>query len=709
MALRAKPQADRGRKLTQGWGLSIGLLATVCAAAGEAAAQAVPQQSEQPPAAASNVTSYKPDFFVQFRPNTAMDMVGRIPGFVFDQGSGDRGFSGTAGNVLIDGQRPPSRSESLSSIIARIPAGGVERIDVIRGGADGIDMQGKAIVANIVRKKDAGLTGSVNGTLSVTDVGDVAPNATVQLRNQVDGQLLEGSLSLVRSEGSNDNTFVRVAPDGAVLRQGQSGAESVYQRVEMAGAWETTWLGGKLRLNGLAGGNWLTFTGGAQFAIPGGQQGNTGEEENLSGEAGLRYSRNLEGGYAFEVVGFQSLRSRERDTAFQRSGVTGQADYMSGSRVRAESGESIGRVTLQAPKMGGWSFEAGGEVVYNFSEQDNGFTFNGLPVNLGGDRFRVDELRADGFVAATWAATPQINVETGLRYEWSRIEADSNAGVSEKTLTYFKPRLNVSWAPEQGHQWNARLERKVDQLSFSGFASAAAFDEAIFGIGNPELEPEKLWEAELRYERQFGGQNSFVVSYRHQLYEDVLGRSILIVPGTPPDLDQEFEITRNGGEGQTGKLELTGSTELDSWGMPGGIFLFGGTLIDTELTDPVTGEKHDVNEAMPWQWNVSLQQTLGNGEFRWAVFLQDNASQYEWEPHYRNRYSNGTFLGANITWKPWAGWTFGAGVNNIIADDSVARFEFYDAPRTIGAIPTYTDTDRSQQRRNFFISVRRNF
>ena len=42
-----------------------------------------------------------------------------------------------------------------NSILQRIPAASVERIEVIRGSAPGIDMQGQSVVANVVRKKDA--------------------------------------------------------------------------------------------------------------------------------------------------------------------------------------------------------------------------------------------------------------------------------------------------------------------------------------------------------------------------------------------------------------------------------------------------------------------------------------------------------------------------------------------------------------------------
>ena len=146
------------------------------------------------------------------------------------------------------------------------------------------------------------------------------------------------------------------------------------------------------------------------------------------------------------------------------------------------------------------------------------------------------------------------------------------------------------------------LSRKVDQLDFASFASAAAFEEEIFGVGNPEAEPEKSWTFELRYQRQFGGQNSLSATYTHVLTEDVLGRAILVVPGVPPAPARIFEITRNGGEATSDVFNVKGSFELDGLGMTGGILSFGGTLRETNLTDPVTGEDRDIDLVMPWEW-----------------------------------------------------------------------------------------------------------
>ncbi len=62
-------------------------------------------------------------------------MIVRLPGFRLDGGDSARGFAGTAGNVLINGERPTTKSENLEGILKRISATAVERVELIRGGA----------------------------------------------------------------------------------------------------------------------------------------------------------------------------------------------------------------------------------------------------------------------------------------------------------------------------------------------------------------------------------------------------------------------------------------------------------------------------------------------------------------------------------------------------------------------------------------------
>jgi hypothetical protein len=120
-----------------------------------AATPALAQEQVPQPAGGTSqqgVISYTPADFADARPNTALEMINRIPGFSFDGGDNVRGFAGAAGNVLIDGQRPTIKTDSLSDTLSRITIDQVERIDLIRGGASGIDMQGRTVVANVIRK-----------------------------------------------------------------------------------------------------------------------------------------------------------------------------------------------------------------------------------------------------------------------------------------------------------------------------------------------------------------------------------------------------------------------------------------------------------------------------------------------------------------------------------------------------------------------------
>ena len=171
--------------------LGIGLLAATCLVSATAAQAADAQGAS----ATSGVTSFPSAFFADARPNTAMDMVNRIPGFVFDGGAQVRGFSEGAGNVVIDGQRPTSKQDGLESILRRIPAGQVERIDLIRGGDRAIDMQGRTLIANVVRKKD----GVRQLVVTLVDdwtpsTGKQAPILKLEATRERDGVRTEASL-----------------------------------------------------------------------------------------------------------------------------------------------------------------------------------------------------------------------------------------------------------------------------------------------------------------------------------------------------------------------------------------------------------------------------------------------------------------------------------------------------------------------------------
>jgi len=154
----------------------------------QAAVAALPVAAPSPALAApQGVVSYPASYFARGNTNTALDMVNNLPNFTLDTGDSVRGFEGSAGNVLINGQRPTSKRDALDAVLQRIPASKVEHIDVIRGGAPGIDMQGKTVIANVRLKDGAGF----RGILAVA-------NQHVNDGRNLGGLRMEGSGSLPR-------------------------------------------------------------------------------------------------------------------------------------------------------------------------------------------------------------------------------------------------------------------------------------------------------------------------------------------------------------------------------------------------------------------------------------------------------------------------------------------------------------------------------
>ena len=80
----------------------------------------------------SQTQVYEPDYFTQFAPQTAADMVARLPGFeIRGNEGGARGFGEASLNILINGRRPSSKSSGANQILGRIPANNVTRIEIV--------------------------------------------------------------------------------------------------------------------------------------------------------------------------------------------------------------------------------------------------------------------------------------------------------------------------------------------------------------------------------------------------------------------------------------------------------------------------------------------------------------------------------------------------------------------------------------------------
>src|SRR5215204_5801430 len=161
---------------------SLSLLALSAALARPALAQ---EAEEQPLATAPapvsadslRTTRYEAAFFAPSAPQTALDIARLVPGFNLGLGDVDvRGFAQAAGNVVINGQRPSSKSESLTSVLRNIPAGQVVRVEVGPGDIYGAEYSTRSQVLNVILSEESGIDGNFTGSMRRLYTGLMVPD-----------------------------------------------------------------------------------------------------------------------------------------------------------------------------------------------------------------------------------------------------------------------------------------------------------------------------------------------------------------------------------------------------------------------------------------------------------------------------------------------------------------------------------------------------
>ena len=82
------------------------------------------------------------------------------------RGNNNRGFGAAAAQVLINGRRMSGKINNMSTALARIQATQVERIELIRGNAEGLDIRNEGIIYNVILQE-----GTENSFSSLLEVG----------------------------------------------------------------------------------------------------------------------------------------------------------------------------------------------------------------------------------------------------------------------------------------------------------------------------------------------------------------------------------------------------------------------------------------------------------------------------------------------------------------------------------------------------------
>ena len=569
------------------------------------------------------VISYEAAFFGRYNPVTALDMVRNLPGFQIDDGDGSRGFGGSAGNILINGERVAAKSETASDVLSRTPVASVERIDLIRGQTGGLDLRGQSVVANVILKDDAGAAAAweVENTVNLPAPG-VFPSGELSFRDKV------GALSYTiggeieryqfRSEGPERLT----GGDGALreLRQevfaetGFEGEASVNAQLNVG---QTA-----IRFNGSA--SYFEEDGGEtseRFRTGGVPpffvlQGDA--DDGLSFEVGGDIERSFGDRFAAKLIGIYRKDDERERGSLARGPSVDSAPIDTVSVSETIDTESILRLEMDYQGIPGHLIEIAAEGAVNsldsmfalFEDEGGGL----VPQSVPGANTKVEEIRGDFSVSDSFSIGA-IGVDAALAAETSTIE-QTGEFEAERSFFFWKPSLTATLSPDDRTQIRLRGLREVGQLDFFDFVSSADLGDEELALGNPELTPETNWTVDVALERRFGEIGVFSVTVFYDWIDDVQD----FLPA-----GEGLEVPGNIGAGVRRGLRAEGAAPLDAFGVSNSRLDFSGEYQFSRVTDPVTGETRRLSNEQGWEAQVEFRQDLTEQRWAWGwdIFFAD--------------------------------------------------------------------------------------
>lgn len=595
-------------------------------------AQDATQQAPAPgaPAAPASSTNdrtvYEAAFFAQFNPQTASDMVSQVPGFSLDGGDGRRGFSGSVGNLLIDGERPITKSQSLSGILSRIPASQVVRIEVLRGAAVAGDASGQSVLVNIVRVPTAGSgvwqAGFEYNRRILAPQGEASWSGRA---GRTEYGIGASYYSQFRDLPGYRNTY-----DANSVRTGFVDTPSPrnYREASINGNFATSLFGGRLSTTEQI--NYWRFH--AQNGLDFFDINNvkledfTGDftEHQTGFEVGVNYDRPVAGWdmSLVTLVNRRYYRNEEQDVDLNGAGGL---NFTLDQETKHDSGETILRGSLARSFGAPHRVEFGVEGARNTLDaqlaifQDTG----GGPslLTIPNANVTVEEDRWEAFASYTWRPNDRWSVETRLARESSILTftGDSN---QEVELAYIKPSIQVSRSFGGGNQLRVRYYRDVGQLDFGDFVSASSAVDQLINGGNPDLKPQTTWRLEFGGDLRFPGGVALTFAYTHHWISDAQDLVPITVPNNnPPPATITFDAPGNIGDASAEQLKTDLTLPFGRF-LPGARLTLSTSYFATTVTDPVTGRDRAASGNSNFCTNGEFRHDLTERQLTWGFFLQ---------------------------------------------------------------------------------------
>ena len=646
------------------------------------------QDDQQPAPAAANGDAqvFEPAYFAQFAPRNALDMVDRIPGFSISGGNdqGQRGLGQATQNVIVNGERLSSKSESVRDQLRRIPATDVVRIEILDGNATSIP----------------GLTGQVANVVYTSNGASGQFEWTTGFRpHNTEAQLFGGEISVIGSSGALDYTVSlsnennRFGADGPVSITDRDGALIESQYSKLSGKFDNPKIstafsydfGGDVTAN-------LNLSYGSDFfsrkepetAID--SAGVTRTREALVEEDGPEYELGGDIQFPFGPGSLKLilLERFERDN-YSSSVIDRLSDDSPPRGFRFEqtngAGERIGRLEYDW-KLWGADWQLSGEAAFNrldrrsrlFELAPGGeFVQLAFPQGNGG----VTEDRYDASLSISRSLSSTLSVQVIGAMEFSTIE---QTGFAANSRSFKRPKgsFAATWKPRDDFDISVTLAKRVSQLSFGDFLASVSLNNDNQNGGNNELVPYQSYNVEIEANKTFGAWGSLKLEARKAWFEDFIDWFPL--PGVG-------EARGNIGDADRLHLQANATINLDPLGFRGARVDLEVVKRDMNVIDPFTGLNRPFSYDQEGSFEIDFRHDVPGTDWAWGA----NLDHFDQAPYARRfeigrEWEGKVFGSLFIEHKDVLGLTVRARANNLLGARDYFRRTVFDGPRPEGAV-----------------------
>lgn len=621
----------------------------------------------------ASIVTYDKEYFEKFEVVTLLDMLRRIPGVQeildksrqqrsssanFGREQNSRGFGAGGDQILLDGKRLAGKDNNIDDTLARIGVDSVERVELIRGTAAGLDVQSQGLLVNVILAKGASTSSTfwkVGGLYNVDDEGgqdlSLSHNGS---KGALDYTLTAETKKTFRVQ-YRDEDYVYAGSD--VFARNMSGRVPNRQDNHKISANISYSFdgGGLLRLNGLfnpirqndferrtltlldeAYGPAVTFVD-EDLDEDGNRTVSERHDNDVTRnkwEFGGDYSRNLGDLGSLKALFLYNREDAEIGKNFNKG--QGDSEYLYQSQMSVlDKSEMIGRASITKSIADGMSLEIGGEAAINKFDR----SFQNMRTNdaadplvlTSDDNVNIKENRYEAFAIHNYTISSRMSLTSSMIGEFSKIVADNffpDAPTirNEAKFSFLKPRFNFRYDVTGQDQVRLTVEKKVSQLDFNNFATSFNTLTELIDFGNTTIRPEQSWEYSAAFEHRFNNDNGavslelfykdytdFIEKVDFTDYVDSVGNEITIdeyfaLPAEEQTLGFNDFISKQGNIDSAKSLgfKLQSSYRLGFIGLPEAVLSFNYDYEKATLTNPFT-----VDEEIRMSFRPSKQIKFG--------------------------------------------------------------------------------------------------